>query len=769
MHAVEVHYDTRTIKNGGYIPEGSPEYPIDLTKVPTANDAASSQAASFQRAAAITLHNACLPLLPYTAYRHEEDYTYIILAKLDYANYYQRDECPGRGISNRQEAFESLKRQKIDSRVGTTIDDISLFEHLIGAYRTGEYDVALSGYIQVIDRFGGILPRDVYNHILNDLLNKRGLLDLGDHSVDIGFPESENHINLIESSRYLTNDLLYARSGDAQYDNSRNSILVAADAFGYETEQVPPSEVGCPGCPVLVSMRDYWLRRLHHILQTDFIEYNARPYQGYSMRAIQNLYSYAKDTDPVKAAAGLVLEYISAKLAASSNDDRRAVPYRRKAGYNDPHLIGFHADPQSVRMLALAGDLSILKQTPRSDFYAPWYGRPDMEMAILSSYRIPYFILDSMMNPKHRIFYQSLHHYADELYAASPRFLISAGGHYATYAYTILGLGQHDDIGLALPTTVMPTGVSILRDDLIRFEGDSDDTKRSNMCVAPNFACGINPILPEMMNPDSQSYALQRGCAVKSGPWTFIDFTQGCRTDNDESPAGFYAALYQFGGRSLLGEKIKTGFVEVFDTQINPNVNFVDFTNHVIAANGNRHYHAFLTHNVYVTITGQKIDFELAPDSRILRITNGPAPVQSTTDMATGTIIESSGTSGLITITNPYLGSQLTLDDSDPYNPQEYERPIPSYSTDTCLTGFVWRLADPSDHVCVTRAQFHLTRGENKVAFTHTVRRTTDTCKQNYVWRLADPTDHICVQQSSYDQAQWDNKLALSRLAAPLP
>src|SRR5262245_35609361 len=90
----------------------------------------------------------------------------------------------------------------------------------------------------------------------------------------------------------------------------------------------------------------FWLERLHNILQTDFIEYNARPYQGYTMAAIQNLYSFAKDSDPVKRAAEMVLNYVSAKLADSANDNRRAVPYRRKKEYNDPNLLGVRDDPQ---------------------------------------------------------------------------------------------------------------------------------------------------------------------------------------------------------------------------------------------------------------------------------------------------------------------------------------------------------------------------------------------------------------------------------------
>src|SRR5439155_26045008 len=117
--------------------------------------------------------------------------------------------------------------------------------------------------------------------------------------------------------------------------------------------------------PVSTTMRDFWLARLQNILRTGFIEYNGRPYQSYTMDAIQNHYSFAKDPD-VKAAARMVLDYVSAKLAASSNDNRRAVPYRRRKSSKNPHLLGYQADTQSARMLVLAGDLTILKQASAS-------------------------------------------------------------------------------------------------------------------------------------------------------------------------------------------------------------------------------------------------------------------------------------------------------------------------------------------------------------------------------------------------------------------
>jgi hypothetical protein len=174
---------------------------------------------------------------------------------------------------------------------------------------------------------------------------------------------------------------------------------------------------------------------------------------------------------------------------------------------------------------------------------------------------------------------------------------------------------------------------------------------------------------------------------------------------------------------------------------------------------------------VYVTTTGQEITFETLPDSRIVKIANGPAPVQSTTNMAMGTILQSKRSSGLITINNPFTGWQLTMDDRDPFNPMQGLAKVAAYDDKACLPGFVWREAGPQDHVCVTADQRRETHSENGLAGTR--RSPTggpfgpDTCNQGFVWREAIAGDHVCVPPASRAQAAWDNKLAPSRYAAP--
>jgi hypothetical protein len=91
------------------------------------------------------------------------------------------------------------------------------------------------------------------------------------------------------------------------------------------------------------------------------------------------------------------------------------------------------------------------------------------------------------------------------------------------------------------------------------------------------------------------------------------------------------------------------------------------------------------------------------------------------------------------------------------------------YGPDTCLWGYVWREARPTDHVCVTPAIRSETRTDNSLAASR--RSPTggtwgpDTCLQGYVWREAFPGDHVCVPPATRSQAAADNAQASRRLA----
>jgi hypothetical protein len=89
------------------------------------------------------------------------------------------------------------------------------------------------------------------------------------------------------------------------------------------------------------------------------------------------------------------------------------------------------------------------------------------------------------------------------------------------------------------------------------------------------------------------------------------------------------------------------------------------------------------------------------------------------------------------------------------------------HGKDTCLNGFVWREAAPTDHVCVTPMVRMRTAQENDAA---AARRSPtggpfgpNTCLNGYVWRAAVASDVVCVPPPRRQQARNDNAQAAAR------
>ena len=71
-----------------------------------------------------------------------------------------------------------------------------------------------------------------------------------------------------------------------------------------------------------------------------------------------------------------------------------------------------------------------------------------------------------------------------------------------------------------------------------------------------------------------------------------------------------------------------------------------------------------------------------------------------------------------------------------------------AYGPDTCRTGYVWREAQPFDHVCVRPASRNRAQQENAVAFSRIDPAGAYgpfTCVVGFVWREAFPGDAVCV------------------------
>ncbi len=561
---------------------------------------------------------------------------------------------------------------------------------------------------------------------LDDSLTSGPVQDEWRNAGTLAQGETENHILMILTTRYLCNQLLYQRTGDSANDNRRNG------------------SDGEPSCLELV------LDLLRNVLVDDFSEYNAKSYQEETRWALVNLCTYAYDHE-VRLAARAVLDYVAARVAVSSCDLRRMVPFRRRneganishsdAGFMTVGLLDWEsgADRMTSYFALQAGNLRAFEHgSPlhRNDWGLGGGGQ-DLVIEVLSDYRVPEPIEDLFVTDAHRRFYQRLRRDdqtpgtvgrvaagSGELSAGSPSYLITAGGEAATWAIDPRRLGvtfgsQSQQLGVGVTTSFMPTGeiapaspsislgtIGVPSDisaaeaaEMIQFGAFTSEVGiASNYGVAPDFACGHQTYLPDwvLAARDSPGYVYVDGAgmiAERPAPPGFIFVDRGSPfavtgVTADGQPVrsrlsrpGFFLAIYQEtdGGFGLL---------EAFDTWLHPDAMFADFKARVLARSGT----LSIQDNVptaYQTYSGTSLHFTIwatartafiSPDehpggSRVEIDEYGANPRDGENDagnaaggLVHGTVLDGAG-DGRVQITNGFTGESLILDLSDAAHP----------------------------------------------------------------------------------------------------
>jgi hypothetical protein len=582
------------------------------------------------------------------------------------------------------------------------------FDVAFGDPSEGNYDMSQMHLLQIAHRYYDELSPDARELLIRVLLATGRIHRPGDDDIvtsggppndwsragvlsplgiKIRIGETENHIFSIHTARYLTNQLLYQRDHDSNHDNRRNG---SEDA---------------PTCTELM------LSLLRNVLRDDFSEYNAKNYQTETRYALLNLCSYAYDHE-VRLAARMVLDYVSAHIAVSSNDLRRMVPFRRRnedknvkrdgLGFMDVSLIEttFGADPMAQHFAMLAGNTRIYEtrgwhiNTKAVDGFTEGN---DAVMYALSDYRLPPSIHDLFVNDQHRRFFQRLHRVPQddvevtgrncdnhEIYAGSPSYLITAGGTFATWAIdpgpvslsAKLRRKNDQQLGVAVTTSFIPTtrpdsgycGDPYLSQHLIQFGRFTDVEGVINYGVAPDFACGPQAHLPEWCR-DAIEDNRAKNPNDNFGKFQFVD--KGHRDDG----SGFFLAFFQDGDFTVM---------EAFDTWLHSDLKFEQFKSVVFATNRELSERG-LKNNVedqYMTMSGNVVHFKIwnfGDDygANVLEINYGDGnPVdsfgdasQATNQFLHGTVLNSTG-DGVVDITNHFLDQKITLDMSDQWHPK---------------------------------------------------------------------------------------------------
>lgn len=556
-----------------------------------------------------------------------------------------------------------------------------------------DYDMRLTGILRLRMKYNLLLDSNTKHHILYRLLTVYGPASERREvarlcGIALPFvPESENHILMTESSRYLTNRLLvqdqvgvYPPIAQPDIDNEQNG------------------------------MNEWLLQYLQTFMQQDFYEYNARPYTFMSRMALQNLAEFASwgiscpgpPSSPlrecaVRRAARNILDYQAAKFAVSTSGLRRVAPFRRKPERKDyPYLLGRASDDSMWSQLTYTHG--------SQPFWRERHGRPDMEHIDVLAHAYeghylpspvirdlmgddikPALLPASMQSMLHRFYFERDGHVGVEMYYKEPDFLIAAGGVHddgrgSTFSGEENGRAMSTVLIPAVPNIMSPRGkVELDRRALVRIDGSSDEDERANTCVAPGFACGENPRVPDGI---PSACLLIKGTSL-IGKWTFIDFagrTSGCDLQYSRD---LFVVVYEKDCSEECEERF--GFFEA----VHHRTSLEELAEKVIGDNGGWNYRD-ATLNIYKGASGRTYTFVPVTDSRtkwgIINVANPINPAEEPHvfereirrwPLADGPLMRSpagndgtQGHDGCVIIDNPRMKQRLILDNSDWKNPR---------------------------------------------------------------------------------------------------
>ena len=381
---------------------------------------------------------------------------------------------------------------------------------------------------------------------------------------DVRFTETENHRLMIETSRYL------------------NDQIIIADLRSQGTDPGPFTDD-------LANVKDFLLGRFKDIMSNDFIEFNALPYGRYSLFSILNIAQFADDKD-LQEGARMVLDYTTAKAAIGMDAARRIVPYRRhlnsleKRGNTLLYFTLGDSDTLMPLMLLFTGQTQHLQSNyvpPEADSHMVYYASAMLDPNVtLDSDRLimPDVIMEAAID-RTQAYEQRIHHAGAEIYSSGDGWLVTAGGILTGPAYQVAipQLGHPDDRGAAWPTTLILSASGFdatpLKDflridglawhftDPLLGDGDSFD---GNLCVGLGFACGFNIEFP------ANAAGLGKG-APNVGIVEQIDDPNGwphC-ADNEGNGWTFFDTQDCYPGDTALGSR---ALVAVFSQKCQPGV-----------------------------------------------------------------------------------------------------------------------------------------------------------------------------------------------------
>lgn len=447
------------------------------------------------------------------------------------------------------------------AKVGTRI---KLFGGLCKRY--GDYDFVLQELIRIAYHGKGVLSNAAYDRLLNELLSQKGNQHYTHFAMGIcgrKIKDTENHVLMTEVARYLTNQLMLDETEDEYYDNEKNGF------------------------------NDWMIDHLEYFFKHGFSEINSKPYAGYTIQTLLNLYDYARD-ERVKKSSRVLLDYLAMKYAMESSEGRRYPTFRRQySRYLDERLDV--ADYMSAAMMIWAGQYDYLNHSDidLSNSALPYGDRIALNIS-LSSYRPHEYVYQHLFNPAESLQFYDFDHKGMQVVYKNADYVISGGG---VHRRLFPPFSMLNDV-LAAPTMIIPAKKGRMLNEMIYFLGYNKEKKRSNLCVNKNFMCGFNLHIPKEFE----------NCHVDDiGEWSFYDFTEPKCSDSPY--AGLKMAVYKRNIKHRVHRRTKGknfGLVEVSNDEMGIN-EFIE----KVSKNNPRRFPRGRTS--YTMSTGVVLDVNLDP------------------------------------------------------------------------------------------------------------------------------------------------------------
>lgn len=438
----------------------------------------------------------------------------------------------------------------------------------VPGYDQGDFDMSLLGCSSLLGLFRNdrdLLTDTTLVHLLKNVARTWGQTPKAYFDVMfMSVPETENHLFMTESTRYLNNQLIW--------ENSRRLPQLAAlrDSLQRSGVVIDNSEG---------MLKRLLLKVMQKAMRKGFFEFNAQIYQRFTVHALDNLYTFARDP-AVADGAGCLLDYLSTIFAFQSFDGIRYGPFRRSSEvYDDSSLIGNDA---VCSFFGLQSGATAGQPDPSRGLWRTHTAHSSMALySAVLGYRVPDPILRYMQDRPGEYRAEIRSAYAGdgsrrrptEVYYGTSEFMLTAGGRYESYAgpnFPTYGYLFRDAPWVY---DVITRSGSLILDprkdrpvrlrDILHFRGPQ--WRANNMSIQRNFLYGYAPV-DAYNSPDWPQY-VPKGWPTDGRTYATRDFEFRFY---DRSDAGAYIILSRLRpGRTFLKwgyQKYLRGGIEVVDT-----------------------------------------------------------------------------------------------------------------------------------------------------------------------------------------------------------